>query len=155
MKKCFTIILAVVMLLSMTACSGTPNTPVGNGQPVDEAAAAEIRNALSLLLDRNYVVQEIGQGGQTPAVSFVPSGMTAADGSQFYENTDYYDASQEQYEDNFAQAIATLRKYYAYDENTGKFLNFPVLTYLYNNSDTHKAVGSVGNLMRLGRIAYS
>lgn len=141
MKKCFAMVLAVVMLLTVTACSGTPNMPAGNAQPVDEAAAAQIRNALSLLVDRNYVVQEIGQGGQTPAVSFVPSGMTDADGSQFYENTDYYDASQEQYENNFAQAIATLRQYYAYDENTGKFLNFPVLTYLYNNSDTHKAVG--------------
>ena len=34
-----------------------------------------------------------------------------------------------------------LRKYYAYNETTGKFLNFPTLTYLYNNSDAHKAVG--------------
>jgi len=134
-------ILAVWMLLSMTACSGTPHTPAHNTQPVDEQAAAEIRNALNLLVDRNYVVQEIGQGEQIPASSFVPSGMTDADGSQFYENAIYYDVSEEAYEENFSQAIEILRKYYAYDESTGKFLNFPVLTYLYNNSDTHKAVG--------------
>ena len=143
MKKCLAIFLTVLMLCSLAACGGTGNASMGGDdlQPVDEAASAEIRNALSLLVDRNYVVQAIGQGGQIPASSFVPSGMTDADGSQFYENTDYYDVSEDAYEDNFSQAIETLRKYYAYDESTGRFLNFPVLTYLYNNSDTHKAVG--------------
>ncbi len=143
MKKCLAMLLTVLMLCSLAACGGTGNASMGgnNLQPVDEEAAEEIRNALSLLVDRNYVVQAIGQGGQIPASSFVPSGMTDADGSQFYENSDYYDVSEDAYEDNFSQAIETLRKYYAYDESTGKFLNFPVLTYLYNNSDTHKAVG--------------
>ena len=141
MKKVCTVILTVWMLCSLTACSGTPNTPSVQTQPIDEQAAAEIRNALSLLVDRTYVVQEIGQAGQIPASSFVPSGMTDADGSQFYENTDYYDPSQDAYEENFSKAIEILRKYYDYDEATGQFLNFPTLTYLYNNSDTHKAVG--------------
>lgn len=141
MKKVCTVILTVWMLCSLTACSGTPNTPSVQTQPIDEQAAAEIRNALSLLVDRTYVVQEIGQAGQIPASSFVPSGMTDADGSQFYENTDYYDPSQDAYEENFSKAIEILRKYYDYDEATGQFLNFPTLTYLYNNSDTHKAIG--------------
>lgn len=143
MKKMLTIVLTAAVLLSLAACGGTDKTPLDHTalQPVDEAAAAEIRNALSLLVDRNYVVERIAQSGQEPAVSFVPSGMTDADGSQFYKNTSYYDASAEAYGDNFAQAIQTLRKYYAYDENTGKFLNFPAITYLYNNSDSHKAVG--------------
>ena len=139
MKKMLTIVLTAAVLLSLAACGGTDKTPLDQAalQPVDEAAAAEIRNALSLLVDRNYVVERIAQSGQEPAVSFVPSGMTDADGSQFYKNTSYYDASAEAYGDNFAQAIQTLRKYYAYDENTGKFLNFPAITYLYNNSDSH------------------
>ena len=141
MKRFWMIVVTFLMLMSLTACSGTPNTPSVQTQPIDEQAAAEIRNALSLMVDRTYVVQEIGQAGQIPASSFVPSGMTDADGSQFYENTSYYDASQEAYEENFSQAIEILRKYYAYDETTGQFLNFPTLTYLYNNSDTHKAVG--------------
>ena len=143
MKKYFVIFLITVMLLMLTACGGTGNSSMDNGalQSVDESAAAEIRNALSLMVDRNYVVREIGQGGQIPAVSFVPNGMPDTDGSQFYENTDYYDASKDKYEENFSQAIETLRKYYSYDENTGRFLDFPVLTYLYNNSDTHKAMG--------------
>ncbi|MBQ9765966.1 MAG: peptide ABC transporter substrate-binding protein, partial [Lachnospiraceae bacterium] len=51
-----------------------------------EAAEAEIRNALSLVLDRNYIADEIGQAGQVPASSFVAMGMTDADGSEFYKN---------------------------------------------------------------------
>lgn len=143
MKKIFALLLVASMVFGLAACAGTGNAPVSNDdlQPVDEAAEAEIRNALSLLVDRNYIVERIAQAGQIPASSFVPSGMTDADGSQFYENTNYYDASPEAYENNFSQAIGILRKYYAYDESTGQFKNFPTLTYLYNNSDAHKAVG--------------
>lgn len=142
MKKILVILMLAAVLLGLTAC-GANNTPVidENLEPVDARAEAEIRRALSLLVDRSYIVEQIAQGGQIPASSFVPNGMTDADGSQFYENTDYYDPSGAAYEENFSQAIQILRKYYAYDETTGQFRNFPSLTYLYNNSDAHKAVG--------------
>ena len=113
-----------------------------------EAAKAEIRNAISLLFDRNYIVEEIGQAGQVPASSFVAMGMTDADGSQFYKNAGssddyvgYYDVSEDAYVDNWDSAIETLKKYYTYDESTGMFTNFPTLTYLYNTSEGHKAIG--------------
>ena len=113
-----------------------------------EAAKAEIRNAISLLYDRNYIVEEIAQGGQVPASSFVAMGMTDADGSQFYENAGhndgfvgYYDVSEDAYESNYETAIETLKKYYTYDESTGMFTDFPTLTYLYNTSEGHKAIG--------------
>lgn len=143
MKKTFVMLLSVAMLFGLTGCSGTkkPTVSYDHLLPVDANAEAQIRTALSLLVDRNYIVEQIAQGGQIPAASFVPSGMTDADGSQFYENTDYYDPSAEAYEANFSRAIEILRKYYAYDETTGQFQNFPGLTYLYNNSDAHKAVG--------------
>lgn len=142
MKRILMILLTLVMLIGLTACGRTKPPVINeNLQPVDAEAEAEIRRALSLLVDRNYIVEQIAQGGQIPAVSFVPSGMTDGDGSQFYENTDYYDASVDAYESNFSQAIETLRKYYAYDESTGKFLNFPTIHFLYNNSDSHRAVG--------------
>ena len=51
-----------------------------------EKARAEIRNAISLLFDRNYIVDEIAQGGQVPASSFVAMGLTDADGNEFYKN---------------------------------------------------------------------
>ncbi|MCH4223043.1 MAG: peptide ABC transporter substrate-binding protein, partial [Solobacterium sp.] len=45
-----------------------------------EKAQEEIRNAVSLLFDRNYIVENIGKAGQQPASSFVASGLTDADG---------------------------------------------------------------------------
>ncbi|MBQ9414005.1 MAG: peptide ABC transporter substrate-binding protein [Clostridia bacterium] len=113
-----------------------------------EAAKAEIRNAVSLLIDRNYIVEQIAQGGQLPASSFVAMGLTDADGSEFYKNTGfsdkfvgYYDTSAEAIEANYASAIETLKKYYTYDEASGKFTDFPTMTYLYNTSEGHKAIG--------------
>ena len=113
-----------------------------------EAANAEIRKALGLLLDRNYIVEEIGQAGQVPASGFVPMGMTDADGSEFYLNAGssedyagYYDVSADAYIDNWDAAIEILKKYYEYDEETYMFTNFPSFEYLYNTSDGHKAIG--------------
>ncbi len=114
-----------------------------------EKAKAEIRKALALVLDRNYICEEIGQAGQVPASSFVAMGMTNADGSQFYQTaggTDkdyygYYDVSADAFEANFASAVETLKKYYKYDEKTGTFTNVPSLTYLYNTSEGHKKIG--------------
>ena len=113
-----------------------------------EQAKAEIRNAVALLLDRNYIVEEIGQAGQVPASSFVAMGMTNPDGSQFYQTAGtssdfdgYYDVSADALESNFESAVETLKKYYTYDEASGQFTDFPTLTYLYNTSEGHKAIG--------------
>ena len=112
-----------------------------------EKAEQEIRNAISLLYDRNYIVEDVAQGGQVPASSFVAMGLTEPDGSEFYENAGdskdyvgYYDASAEAVEDNFDEAIEVLKKYYTYDETSGKFTDFPTLTYLYNTNEGHKAI---------------
>ena len=115
-----------------------------------EAARAEIRNAISLLFDRNYIVEEIGQAGQVPASSFVAMGMTEPDGSEFYKNANkdagnsyvgYIDVSTEAIESNYNTAMETLKKYYEFDEASGQFKNFPTLMYLYNTSEGHKAIG--------------
>ena len=111
-----------------------------------EQAQAEIRAALGLLYDRDYICVNIGQAGQVPASSFVAMGMTDADGSEFYENAGssedyigYYDPYA--VEENIAEAVEILKKYYTYDEATGKFTDFPAITYLYNTNDGHKAIG--------------
>ncbi len=129
-----------------------------------ENAKAEIRNALSLVLDRNYIINDIAQGGQIPASSFVAMGLTDADGSEFYKNTGvsedfvgYFDTSADAFEANFEKAVEIIKKYYTYDEATKKFTDFPALTYLYNTSEAHQAIGeyiqaafdSVGITMKL------
>ena len=113
-----------------------------------ERAEAEIRQAISLMFDRNYIVEEIGQAGQVPASSFVAMGMTDADGSEFYQNAGvgngyygYYNVSADAYMDNWDTALTVLKKYYAFDETTQQFTNFPSMTYLYNTSEGHKAIG--------------
>ena len=112
-----------------------------------EKAKEEIRNAIALLFDRNYLVEEVAQGGQVPASSFVAMGLTNPDGTQFYETAGhddsypgYYDVSEDSFEANFSSAIETLKKYYTYDESAQKFTNFPSLTYIYNTNDSHKAI---------------
>ena len=158
MKKLIAMLLALAMVLSLAACGGKTEAPAATEAPATEAAApmtaaekaaaeAEIRYALSLLLDRNYIVEEITQAGQLPASSFVPMGLTDADGSQFYENAGpnadfngYYNVAKEAFEANYAEAYEILCKYYEVDEN-GMFTNFPSLTYLYNTSEGHKAIG--------------
>jgi len=139
--------LAVMMMFALVACGGD-----GKGNDLDaneaEIRKAEIRNAIALMFDRNYIADEIGQAGQVPASSFVAMGMTDADGTEFYLNAGssddydgYYDVSADSYEANFAKAIEILKKYYTWDEGSQKFTDFPTLTYLYNTSDGHKAIG--------------
>ena len=82
-----------------------------------EKAQQEIRKALGLLYDRNYICEEIGQAGQVPASSFVAMGMTDADGNEFYKNANngaggYYDVSKEAYAANCQKAVDVLTKYY-------------------------------------------
>ncbi|MEE0785625.1 MAG: peptide ABC transporter substrate-binding protein, partial [Oscillospiraceae bacterium] len=124
-----------------------------------EKAKEEIRNAIALLFDRNYIVEEVAQGGQLPASSFVAMGLTNPDGSQFYETAGhddsfpgYYDVSEDSFEANFSSAIETLKKYYAFDEASQKFTNFPSLTYLYNTNESHKAIAEYlqGALAQVG-----
>ena len=113
-----------------------------------ENAKAEIRNAITLLFDRNYIVNDVAQGGQVPASSFVAMGMTEPDGSEFYKNAGhndgyigYYKVDEASLEENFNAAVEVLKKYYTFDEASGKFTDFPTMTYLYNTSDAHKAIG--------------
>ncbi len=113
-----------------------------------EEAREEIRNAIGLLFDRNYIVEDVAQGGQVPASSFVAMGMTNPDGTEFYKTAGdsdefygYYNVAAEAYEANWAAAIETLKKYYTFDEATQMFTDFPTLTYLYNTAESHKAIG--------------
>ena len=154
MKKFFALLLALVMALSLVACGGgtgdTQGTLDTSSMTAEEKEAArqEIRYAVALMFDRNYIVNDIAQGGQVPASSFVAMGMTEPDGTEFYKNAGgnegydgYYNVAEDAYEDNFTQAIEILKKYYTWDENAQQFTNFPTLTYLYNTNENHKAIG--------------
>ncbi len=105
-----------------------------------EKAQQEIRKAVSLFIDRNYVVESVSQAGELPASTFVPMGISDADKSDFYKNANpsatdydgYYNVDKNAYAANVAAAKETLAKYY---DN-----NFPSLEYIYNTNDGHKAI---------------
>ena len=153
MKKLFAVLLVVALVLSMAACApkkddagtGATKATVKPTTPAEIAAAeAEIRSAVGLLLDRNYIVESVSQAGEKPAASFVADGMADINGGNFAVNAGagngagYYSINKADFQANFEKAVETLKKYYDFDGQ--KFIGFPTLTYIYNTSDAHKAI---------------
>lgn len=114
-----------------------------------EAERVQIRQALGLLIDRNYICEAIAKAGQLPAASYVPDGITDADGSAFASHNGangdgggYYSVAVADYEANCQQAIKLLK---AAAKSSGKFTvsdsgrckDFPALSYLTSDSTGH------------------
>ena len=69
------------------------------------AQANAMRRAFALLVDRDYIVENIGQTGQQPANTFIPAGMADGHGGVFKANDSAYtypDADTEGYYDPYA-----------------------------------------------------
>lgn len=70
----------------------------------------KVREALSLAIDRDYIVEKVAKGGQIPADSFVATGLTDADGkTEFHENAKkWYDVKD--YKGNVEKAKKLLKE---------------------------------------------
>lgn len=104
--------------------------------PFDDA---RVRKAFNLVIDRNYIVEEITRTGQLPAGGFVPAGVNDKDPSGDDFRTiggNYYDVSKEAYEANCEEARELLADA-GYPNGEG----FPIVEYLYNTSENHKIIG--------------
>lgn len=113
----------------------------------EEKAKAEVRKAISLLIDRNYIVNSITQCNEIPAPAFISSGIKEPDGTEFYKNSGssgdysgYFNVLNNAAESNYTTAINTLKKYYHFDRESGMFTDFPPVIYIYNTSDNHRAI---------------
>ena len=117
--------------------------------------AADIRHAINLLIDRQYIVDTIGQTGQHLANTFVPDSMSDGDGGLFKQNTDsytypdaeavgYFDPSEDAYDDNVAQAIELLKGAgYEFDDNNMLSESTPLsFTYVTNSGEGNEAIGA-------------
>ncbi|MBQ3696681.1 MAG: peptide ABC transporter substrate-binding protein [Spirochaetales bacterium] len=110
------------------------------------AQAACIREAFSILIDRDYICENIGQTGQVAANAYIPLGMADGNGGIFKESAEagYYDA----YAINndpagtINKAIALLKAAgYKFGADNKLSAETPIsLTYLTNTSSGHIAI---------------
>jgi len=91
-----------------------------------------VRKALLLAINRAGITQSITQGGEVPALAFVPYGIADA-----IPGSDFRKASQETfYKDNDIAAAQALLAQAGYPGGKG----FPAFSILYNTSNRHKAI---------------
>jgi peptide/nickel transport system substrate-binding protein/oligopeptide transport system substrate-binding protein len=110
------------------------------GKTVEEAA--KMREAMSLLIDRQYIVDNIAQCGQELADAFIPSGMSDGNGSEFHTSS-YYDATSTGAA-NVEEAMSLLEEagYSFTDNGDGSYSISPALgfEYLTNTSTAHEKI---------------
>ncbi len=124
------------------------NSPLFEGKTVEEAA--NMRKAFSLLIDRDFIIENIGQTEQKVATSFIPEGMADGNGGVFKANTDEYtfpveDAvgyyPEELTDANVDEAIALLESAgYVFEDGMLSDETPISVTYLFNESTSHQAI---------------
>lgn len=128
------------------------NSKMFEGKTPEQAAA--VRKAVILLIDREYIVENIGQAGQEPANTFIPTGVSDSNGGEFRQNTatytypdeanvGYYSTSMDDYDANVAEATELLKSAgYEFDED-GTLSDATPLTinYMFNTGTGHQKVG--------------
>lgn len=125
------------------------NSPIFQGKTVEQANA--MRKAFSLLVDRRYIIDNIGREEQKPATSFIPEGMADGCGGEFKTNTEDYmypcSESTGYYPEDRNEAgieeARSLLEYagYEFDENGVLSDKTPIsFTYLTNDSTGNVAI---------------
>lgn len=124
------------------------NAEIFDGKTEEEAAT--MRKALSLLIDRDYIIENIAQTGQKFATSFVPEGMSDGNGGTFKSSEyDYPDKDSNGYfstdydavkaKDEAVKLLSSIG--YKFDDNGMLSPETPIsFEYLINEDTGHQAV---------------
>ncbi|MDD6319796.1 MAG: peptide ABC transporter substrate-binding protein [Oscillospiraceae bacterium] len=129
------------------------NSTLFEGKTPEQANA--MRKAINLLVDRQYICDNIGQTDQTPANTFIPPAMSDGNGAEFRQNTadytypnadalGYFDPSEDAYDDNVAEAIELLESAgYKFTDDGMLSDETPLsFTYLTNSGAGNEAVAA-------------
>lgn len=95
----------------------------------------EVRQALSLAIDRTLITDKVVQGGQKPSKGFVPEGITMPDGTDWTDGSSYEFIQPTADVEKAQQLLATA----GYPNGEG----FPVMEIFYNTSESHQAIAQV------------
>ncbi|NLB50180.1 MAG: peptide ABC transporter substrate-binding protein [Clostridiaceae bacterium] len=134
------------------------NSEMFDGMTVDQAA--KVRWAVMYAIDREYIVDVVGQTGQTLANSFLPPMMLDGTGNEFKRNTDKYTYPDEAsagyypYEQDLDKSRELLEEAGYEFGDDGKLLDSnPIhIDYLFNTHEAHAQIAQIimDDLAQLG-----
>lgn len=99
-----------------------------SSKAVDALQDVRVRKALSLAIDRTLITDKVSMGGETPATSYVPKGITDTQGNEFHK--DYSNVTT-----NIEEAKKLLEEA-GYPNGEG----FPTITFTYNTASNHQMI---------------
>ena len=121
------------------------NSPIFEGKTPEQAAC--MRKAMNILIDREYICENVGQTGQIAANAFIPYGMADGNGGVFKTEVSeqgYFDpyGINNDYEGTLEEARTLLKAAgYKFDDNGMLSSETPIsIEYLTNDGTAHIAV---------------
>ena len=121
------------------------NSPIFEGKTPEQAAC--MRKAMNILIDREYICENVGQTGQIAANAFIPYGMADGNGGVFKTEVSeqgYFDpyGINNDYEGTLEEARTLLKAAgYKFDDNGMLSSETPIsIEYLTNDGTNHIAV---------------
>ncbi len=114
----------------------------------DKVSDWRVRAAMALSIDRENIVKNVTQGGETAAKGFVASGILNSKGEDFVTTTPgagaIYNTLQEKYPDydlsNYDEACELAKVLYKEAVDEGKWNPKTTIVYNFNTDDKHKAI---------------
>lgn len=138
LKRIYSVLLIIALMISMnlsmlSEINFSATTAKQSITAEEVIKDVRVRKALSLAIDRSYIVNQVNLVRQMPASGLVPFGMKLSTGKDFRDAAGNYGIKVNQADVETAQKLLA-------DAGFPKGEGFPELTILYNESDSHKEI---------------